>query len=469
MGIQVAELTQGKTPWKKEFIDFEFDGKNVSEFGLVVAFGGDRLALPAFPEFEDETSDVNGASGQLYWGTRFKTLTRTFNLVTDGMTEEQLRDFRTHFAPGKYGKFIEPHLLGRYSYCRVSEAQNFEVVPFRKEIIFMGEPITTNEYKGEINVSFCWDEPIFYAEDDYIDLAASADKATDVRKVYVNNLPTAKSFENVMLGDMIFKGYIGGGRFTDDLTKPNVSVDNLQIPYYNPSTYAKEPTIKIQFELAVTPPAKDGAIYFANIGDDINGKEALGAIQMSSQICADANKRLDTSNIIWEPAFKFTSPNVIYSINKAIQLAYNYSGSVVSDFEEMIHSEVSHDRIIQWAAKGIKAINNGEGALIDKWRATFNNHMLEFFAEDSTLTVIFDGENLEYKVVYAAAEDNIDVAENFIMTEEKSGNLACSPYLKLAGGDGLDANGFIKSCHLLRFDNLEHVQAISLNYKYCYI
>jgi hypothetical protein len=63
MGIQVSELTQGKTPWKKEFIDFEFDGKNVSEFGLVVAFGGDRLTLPAFPEFEDETSDVNGASG----------------------------------------------------------------------------------------------------------------------------------------------------------------------------------------------------------------------------------------------------------------------------------------------------------------------------------------------------------------------------------------------------------------------
>ena len=190
---------------------------------------------------------------------------------------------------------------------------------------------------------------------------------------------------------------------------------------------------------------------------------------MSSQIYADANKRLDTSNIIWEPAFKFTSPNVIYSINKAIQLAYNYSGSVVSDFEEMIHSEVSHDRIIQWAAKGIKAINNGEGALVDEWRATFNNHMLEFFAEDSTLAVIFDGEKLEHKVVYAAAEDNIDAAENFVMTEEKSGNLACSPYLKLAGGDGLDVNGFIKSCHLLRFDNLEHVQAISLNYKYCYI
>jgi hypothetical protein len=161
------------------------------------------------------------------------------------MTEEQLRDFRIHFAPGKYGKFIEPHLLGRYSYCRVSEAQNFEVIPFRKEITFMGEPITTNEYKGGINVSFCWDEPIFYAEDDYIDLAASVDKATDVRKIYVNNLPTTKSFENVMLGDMIFKGYIGGGRFTDDLTKLNESVDNLQIPYYNPSTYAKEPTIKI--------------------------------------------------------------------------------------------------------------------------------------------------------------------------------------------------------------------------------
>ena len=76
MGLQVDLLTKGKTCHAKEFIDFEFNGKHVSEFGLVVVSDGDRLSLDASPEFEDETSEVSGVDGQLYWGTRYKTRRR---------------------------------------------------------------------------------------------------------------------------------------------------------------------------------------------------------------------------------------------------------------------------------------------------------------------------------------------------------------------------------------------------------
>ena len=63
MGIQVDLLTQGKSAHEKEFIDFEFDGRHISEFGLVAVFGGGRHSLNAIPEFEDETSKVNGVWG----------------------------------------------------------------------------------------------------------------------------------------------------------------------------------------------------------------------------------------------------------------------------------------------------------------------------------------------------------------------------------------------------------------------
>lgn len=469
MGIQVTELTQGKDSWKKEFVDFEFDGKNVSDFGLVVAFGGDRLQVAAFPEFEDETSDVNGATGQLYWGTRFKTLKRSFNLVTDGMTEEQLRDFRVHFSPGKYGKFVEPHLLGRYSYCRVSEAQNFEVVPFRKDITFLNHTFTTNEYKGEINITLCWDEPIFYAEDDYIDLSKSTNIEQDIRKVYVNGLPTQTSFSDLYLGEdkaKIYAGYIGGGRWSQALSVMNTPTPEIQFPYYNPSTYLKEPNITIKIDLSqsnLIKEASNGAEYYCIIGDSVNGL-ALGAISMSSQAMREKDVII-TDNLIWNNTFKFTSPNVISSINKAVELAYNYQGTILSDFEIMLQTELSHEKILTWAIRGLADISTDTGNLIDGWQTKFNEHMLNFFDTTEPLIIFFDGEKMQTIVSYSGR----NVEGKFEHQEEKSGNIVCSPYLKLVGGDSLDSDGKIKSCHFMRFENILGVSSILLNYKYCYI
>ena len=70
MGIQVSSLTQGKKPWQKEFIDFQFNGKYISEFGLVAVSDGDRLTFAASPDFENETTEVNGVAGQLFWGSK---------------------------------------------------------------------------------------------------------------------------------------------------------------------------------------------------------------------------------------------------------------------------------------------------------------------------------------------------------------------------------------------------------------
>lgn len=468
MGIQVTELTQGKDSWKKEFVDFEFDGKNVSDFGLVVAFGSDRLQVAAFPEFEDETSDVNGATGQLYWGTRFKTLKRSFNLVTDGMTEEQLRDFRVHFSPGKYGKFVEPHLLGRFSYCRVSEAQNFEVIPFRKDITFLGETFTTNEYKGEINITLCWDEPIFYAEDDYIDLSKSTKVQQDIRKVYVNSLPTQTSFSNLYLGEdkaKIYAGYIGGGRWSQALTAVT-PISITQFPYYNPSTYSKEPNLTIQFDLSqsdLIKEASNGANYYCITGDSVNGY-ALGEINISSQ-AMKTNDFIDTSNLTWNNAFKFTSPNAVFSVNRAIEIAYNYTGTALGDFEIILQTELSHEKVLTWAIQGLAVIDNGSGGLIDNWQIAFNNHMLDFFDITKPLIIFFDGEKMETIVTYTGK----NAKGNFEDQEEKSGNVACSPYLKLAGGDSLDNDGKIKSCHFMKIEGVLGVSSILLNYKYCYI
>ena len=479
MGIQVTELTQGKDPWKKEFIDFEFDGRKVSEFGLVVAFGGDRLALPAFPEFEDETSDINGATGQLYWGTRFKTLKRTFNLVTDGMTEEQLRDFRVHFSPGKSGKFVEPHLLGRYSYCRVSEVQNFELIPFKKDITFLERTFTTNEYKGEINITLCWDKPIFYAEDNYIDLDNSKNPEQDIRKIYVNGIPTKTSFSGLHLGKdkpKTYAGYIGGGLWTED-SKITTShkTSEIQFPYYNPSTYPKEPDITIKINLSQTISNQDANKQYPKyyyLTRDLVNKQDFGKISLSSQAKL-VNNTITTEDLIWNNAFSFTSPNVVFSVNKAIEIAYSYTGTALGEFETMLQTEISHEKVLTWAIRGLADIGSEEGGFKEKndsgvkidWRKEFNKHMLGFFNTSELLTILFNGEKMETIVTYTGK----NAKGNFEYQEEKSGNVACSPYLKLVGGDSLGNDGKIKSCHFMKIENVSGFSSISLNYEYCYI
>ena len=74
MGVQVELLTKDKQTWETEFIDFQFNGKKISEFGMVAVSNGDRHSFGHSPTFEDETSEVEGYDGQYFWGTRLKNI-----------------------------------------------------------------------------------------------------------------------------------------------------------------------------------------------------------------------------------------------------------------------------------------------------------------------------------------------------------------------------------------------------------
>lgn len=535
MGIQVIELTQNKDPWEKEFVDFEFDGKHVSDFGLVVAFGGDRLSLTAFPEFEDETSEINGATGQLYWGTRFGVLKRTYTLVTDGITEEQLNAFRVHFAPGKYGKFVEDHLIHRYSYCRVSEAANFEVIPFRKEVEVMGYKFLTNEYKGEIQITFTWDEPFFYGEENYIN-GITEDKAAEWIRVVLNNkTPLASSWHGVVFKkeDAISRKNInscclGTDKkivYENDISslEEDTGYDNTSlIAYYNPSSIEKSPILSLTYSPILTEVDTNSwkPVYFANIADDINigGSKAYNEIEISQS----KNSLVDGSVAYpkqeeFTTAFKYTSPNVIRSIHRAIQIAQSFynkkTNQALIDLEEALREEITHNKVIGWLAQilnfieGTDYVVNGilqkettincsmaplgiDEGFAANWFACFNYLALCFFCErsNSNLTingwttfmpyqVIFNGENNTTKIIYSHNESNNGVVEKFADVEENCGDMTCSPYLKLAGGDTLDSEGKMKTCHYLRFRKAGELYQtgipsdgqVKLEYKYCYM
>lgn len=537
MGIQVTELTQGKKPWEKEFVDFEFDGRHVSEFGLVAAFGGDRLSLAAFPEFEDETSEINGATGQLYWGTRFKTLQKTYTLVTDGMTEEQLNDFRNHFVPGKCGKFIEDHLIHRYSYCRVTGAANFEVIPFRKEIEIMGYKFTTNEYKGEIQLTFTWDEPFFYGEENYITQAITPENAAElVRVIYNNKTPQATSWsgivferEDVISRESILSCCIGADQrltYENDssfLEEENGYNNTSLIAYYNPSSIEKSPILSLTYTPIFTEidTVNWKPVYFANIADDINigGAKAYNEIEIAkSQLLKKDGQIPFPKKEEFKTAFKYTSPNVIYSVHKAIQIAWDFynksTNQALIELEEALHEEITHDKVMNWLAEILSFIGKNssytsEGILKKEatvnismaplgittsfaanWFACFNFLALCFLCERSNSSlalngwtsfmpykIIFNGENNTTKIIYNCNTSKNGTITKFVDVEENCGDMTCSAYLKLAGGDTLDQNGNIKTCHYLRFKKAGTLYEtgvspdgqVRLEYKYCYM
>lgn len=388
MGIQVSSLTQGKKPWQKEFIDFQFNGKYISEFGLVAVSDGDRLTFAASPDFENETTEVNGVAGQLFWGSKIKSLKRTYNLATDGMTEAQINEFKYHFRPGQYGKFIEDKLMHRYGYCRVADVVEFKMIPFQKTIDFLGFPLKINEYKGEISITFEWDNPYMYSTINYIEAidAPTNENFNDVaRAVYNNGVPLYSSwitkFEEAarlmsrrstgsnttygaelgmaILGIMFLGAATTGSRqqchlgqdkcleFNQNENNPQSflvqdggyqgsDIANEPLIYYNPSNIQTPSNIVLSFVPSFTELKQDiwEPVYINNIIDDIN-YQATGASLKYNSIKGTSKiygaLRSDGINCFTLPdiadyiyQFNYTNPSVLYSLNKGIKLAYDY-------------------------------------------------------------------------------------------------------------------------------------------------
>lgn len=511
MGIQVEQLTKGKTCHQKEFIDFEFNGKHISEFGMVAVFDGDRHSFNASPSFEDETSEVNGVNGQYYWGTRYKARAKTFSLATDGMTEAQMNAFKHHFKPGVYGRFIEDKLANRYAIARVSSEATFSVIPFKKVVTIKGQSVEVNEYKGEAKITFIFDDPFYYATEAVIDPTGGPDA---LRAMYINNTPaidswTSSGTQNCWIGEGQALKPRGGGKISAGSYVHTSSQGNLI--YYNPSIGKTKTKITINFTPTVSATSFTYAnqlIYFNEIADSINSPQAR---YKCNQII---NYNQAKGNIDY---FYYTSPSVIFQINRAIQVVGDYSISNAAapnivDLEERLRLDIVNPKVMGWAASVLRIINTKKGIFIDdngmflngtitvgsnapvrgnlNWVRYFNVFMLcmlakctvvegtgSYHLEDATwvfepYSVTFDGINSQTTMKYSY-NSIVTSLEKYLVEEEKCGDMVCSSYLELEGGDTLDENGNIALTHELIFkkgdNNTLTGYSATLYYQYTYL
>ena len=534
MGIQVNLLTQGKSAHEKEFIDFEFDGRHISEFGLVAVFGGGRHSLNAIPEFEDETTEVEGLGGQYFWGSRYKAKTRTFTLHTDGMTEAQLDDFKKHFQPGKYGKFIEDKLACRYGWARLSQGVTFNVVPFKTTIQLLGRDVEVNEYKGEGTINFVFDDPFSYSTINYIRKDTGKLNDEELRMIYLNNIPfdardeegnvIEVSWHNTSIGSR-YPLSIGRGREAVSANVTNAdwkaNAKDGRWYYYNPSDVDTEArlSITLQYEFTSEVPNSTSPIYFKEIADTING-QGYNIVSSYRLTFDDTNKEV----VAQVGEFRYTSSNTVNQINRTIQLTqefynqYNSTGSWnETELEEILRREITSSKVMAWAASVLRImttkkqfydstigcfkggtddvitvdlapITGGSAAALN-WFSYFNIFMLCMLAKCNNTTayhleddnaynfdtatkykITFDGINSESSVIYSY---NLIVSQELTKItdwEEKSGEMVCSPYLKLDGGDALNEKGGYGSCHYLTFkkSNGDTIRPVSAELEYTY-
>lgn len=383
MGIQVEELTKNLMPWEKEFIDFSFNGHHISEFGLVATTSSDRYSFDGSPEFEDETSTINGVMGQYYWGTTIKTKKYTYNLATDGMTEQQFSEFKRLFRPGYYGQFYEDTWWDRYCYVRIESVVNFTFIPFLTEDTIAGIPLKTRIYKGECKLTLIQDKPFQFAFQHVLDSTIkdlATAKTNDnqqaaLRMMYHSNIPARDSWTGI--GDCC----IGANQLIDqkgtfkDITFTQCS----SFRYYNPSTYNSESVLRFSLRHAVNSEllpqlsANCEPIYFNEINDEYNT-----AAELSSSLFAEppynvigttysilASSTGDLANQQLSQTFKFSLPETFEQVNKAIKIAHDYYEqeeiTAAVSLEERLREELVNSKVLSWAANAIQTIMSYDG------------------------------------------------------------------------------------------------------------
>lgn len=496
MGIQVTELTQGKNCHEKEFIDFEFDGKHVSEFGMVAVADGGRHSFDAAPTFEDETSQVNGIDGQYYWGTHFGSKKMSFTLATDGMTEAQVNAFKLHFKPGKYGKFIEDKLSSRYGYARISQVTTFNTVPFRVEKKIMGQTIYINEYKGDCRITFEFDDPYMKATMNLIE-DFTENNELKLRAMYTNGTPYSASWNS----NNNYVCFVGSNEKI--LTKGAVSPltsgglsNQSALTYYNPATSKTKAIIQMKFQptfIADGETSVSFPVYFHEIRDDINNN-TFPYNRILTTLSVD--KDVVRTSCDYPKEFRYTTPNVIQQINHAIELAASFyaksSTGPALDFEELLRLEIVDSKVMAWAAAVLRIIKTrdafynrstgnfksgtlsvncspiGAGTQGLNWWKYFNVYMLYMLANCADpekfhlegeaegiwtfnpYTITFNGEENRTYMTYSYNRI-INILEKVSVAEENCGDMILSEYLNLDGGDVLNDDGTIASCHHMKF------------------
>lgn len=365
----------------RSFISFSYGGKPIEDFNLIATFSNGRLSKDGYASFDDTTTSYDNLDGQYYWSTHYKTNTLGFTLSTDGITEKELDNFLHWFRAGVSRQLILAEHPNRAIMARLASPPSLNLAPFEGivniTISGVSYPTKTTLYKGEININFVMDEPHWYSvtnilghpdnNNHYVDEWVDANgklvsifASTDALKIlYEDGIPLGSMFEaSMLLGNGMYANAednpisliwdpvkligakIDGG--TGDLGVINGAIVDLngngiselaagQYGYFFYSGTAPSPTTitftlkpQLQSYFVVTP----------------KNQHSNGGKYNTFKIAS-----------LTEKSLKFTTPNLLTSYNKVIEIFDTYinHANIWEDVYTHIREEVRHVAVRTWA------------------------------------------------------------------------------------------------------------------------
>lgn len=441
MGVQVREATYGADgnhlpSYSRQFISFEWGGKHIEDFNLLVVFDNARLEKTVYSDTTDITSVFEGRDGQLFWQSNLQPLTINFKLATDGMTARELDDFREYFTAGIVRQLKLTEKPNRYCWARVASAPSISLLPFEHRVEFEGETIKTSLYKGEIVLNFVADDPYWYADDTAYDTLNTTQRKVNC---YEEELPYAGAFTSdvpfCFLGDNFMYS-----NNTISLNEGKTLETNTTYLLYNPSRANVFPKISFTF----TPVFLKGVF----------------AAPTSSETLV-----VGTKGFNWRP------PLIISSIKEAIRIVANTPDTTApTDLAAELRDKLTHHYARAWALKLVNALIDAETPATQigaDFKTTFPENManlLKVGTELSPFTVSMDSKEGRVIISYKCNVDETTVAQ----VAENAGEMVEGSYLYIGEHHGYNANGRISADCCLSVISTMALDNFKIDYKYTY-
>ena len=500
MGVQVQTATKYNNGGtlkslpiiQRQFISFSYGGRDIEDFDLLAVFSGDRLNKEIYAPFKDTTTEQAELDGQLFWRTNFNAGQLNFTLATDGMTSQQLEDFKNWFKPGIEKELILSENHNRGILARVSAAPQMSLLPFEKEVeVTLGEkeertigedengnpikkefliyyPTKTSLYKGEISLSFVMDDPNWYSLEPLVEKEELEEE--DLKLIYEDGIPHFSmlntscfladnhycTVEKNSNGDIISrtveenKGIQMSGIFQDDAY------------LYYCGTGEERPIIS--FEITPRLDSGNGKISYPSTDDSYYlrlGSESIGEVQ----------------------ELKFGFPSLFSSYNSALDIVSKYEeGASILDIRKELRDLIYNYNTRSWVmaiidyARKNKVEVSGEGIITSNFEDFFIKQMLNFIPLETPLICTINsktGEVTIKKKINQYAGGEIDSTTGLLPVNsqtitENAGNMIKSNYLTISTRT-LPDKGIINSTNCILVSTNVELNNLKINYKYRYL
>lgn len=440
MAIQVYEATkdgQGNplSVLSRQFVSFSYGGKNIEDFNLLAVFVNDRLTKDIYAPFEDTTTDQAELDGQLFWRSHYQANTLSFSLATDGITQQELEDFKSWFIPGIERELILTENSNRAIMARVSATPQINMIPFEEkvEVNVAGTKYLTSTslYKGEIILNFVMDDPFWYSIAAIVN-DLSQEKLKVIHEDGVPHISMLK--EECLLADNL---YYSEGSITTNSGLPIDPDDQTTDRYlYYCGTAKERPILSFKVE-----PQFEEETGVASFG----GASSLYYIKVG------------------RTSFQFSLPPILSSYNEALKIVSEFNGTSILDLRKELRDELgdyyarSHAiKIIDSAINDASYVINGS-EILSSFYPYFIDEMKKLFPEGAQLFFIFNSKTGEATVEIL----NQDIVEN-------CGNMVKSVYLTLEERT-LPLNGLISGAQMLKVLSNFSLTDLKIEYKYRYL